>query len=516
MRSNCKINVFVRIRPLLPEDSRDPSAKISVTETKYSIWYLIDSINSSLLKQPRSFEFDGIISESSTQINVFETCQLKQQLLKFTKGYNLTILAYGQTGSGKTFTMEGLKYDKAFRPIIPKIFTDQGVTPRAISTIFENINLSSQKSQYLVFVSYLQIYKEKIIDLLEPGKTNLKLRWSQSMGFEVENLSIKPCHNIEEVLSFFYEGIKHKPLSAHNANKSSSRSHSIFMLKLEKISLKTRKIFNSNLALVDLAGSEKQSVTKNEGKALKESIEINKSLFALRQVIANISSNEKHIPYRESKLTSILKQSIGGNSYCVMIACISPLASYLEETISTLQYASKTHSILNNPVKNIDPKTQLVLDLQSKVFTLEQQLSNCYTKISTFTETDTCNESINIKLEKYIRAVNTLQVQNKDLIEKLEKSENEKMKIQIQYDELLQMSNQLKTENDKLKAQNKVKLKKSETPEMQAKKLWRFKSKRTILIQKTDNLRSFERSESLIKSYKKSLFDNTNRPQTSS
>jgi Kinesin-like protein len=160
-------------------------------------------------------------------------------------------------------------------------------------------------------------------------------------------------------------------MASHNLNSASSRSHSILSLTIEGVDTEGGGISSSKLQLVDLAGSERASLTGNEGQALKESIEINKSLFTLRQVITTLAANREgensFVPYRDSKLTSLLKQSIGGNSYCLMIACLSPSDSFFEENISTLAYATKASCIANDPIKNIDPKTKLVKDLRVRI-----------------------------------------------------------------------------------------------------------------------------------------------------
>ena len=157
-------------------------------------------------------------------------------------------------------------------------------------------------------------------------------------------------------------------MSAHNANATSSRSHCLLTLNIEAMDSESGSIITSKLHLVDLAGSEKVSQTGNEGPALKESIEINKALFTLRQVITTLAgskdSDASFVPYRDSKLTSILKQSIGGNSFCLMIACISPLDMFFEDNLSTLSYATKASCISNEPVKNLDPKTKLIKELR--------------------------------------------------------------------------------------------------------------------------------------------------------
>ena len=286
------------------------------------------------------------------------------------EGFNATIFAYGPTGSGKTYTMEGYDYDKNLKPII-KDDENVGLIPRITKSLFEHVKSAKTNIEYAIYCSYVQIYKENVYDLLNPAQTKgpgLKMRWNKQEEFYLENLFMHPCYSYSEVLSLYHNGLKNKILAAHNANASSSRSHCVLSLNIEAIDTETGTVLNSKLQLVDLAGSEKVSQTGNEGAALKESIEINKALFTLRQVITTLASIKEgepvHIPYRDSKLTSLLKQSIGGNSYCLMIACISPSDYFFEDNLSTLAYATKAACIANDPVKNLDPKTRLIKNLR--------------------------------------------------------------------------------------------------------------------------------------------------------
>ena len=272
--------------------------------------------------------------------------------------------------------MEGYEYN-SLKPNIKVSSiqeTDQvGIVPRAVKALFEEIKNTPGNIEYTVYCTYLQVYQEKIYDLLNPAQLKpnspgLKMRWSKHEDFYVENLYVHACYNAQEVLTHFHAGLKNKIMASHNLNSASSRSHCILSLTIEGVDADGGGIISSRLQLVDLAGSERASLTGNEGPALKESIEINKSLFTLRQVITTLSGSREgegcYIPYRDSKLTSLLKQSIGGNSYCLMIACLSPADSFYEENISTLAYATKASCISNDPIKNLDPKTKLVNDLR--------------------------------------------------------------------------------------------------------------------------------------------------------
>lgn len=221
----------------------------------------------------------------------------------------------------------------------------------------------------------MQIYNEKIFDLLNPSifsiesalKNGLHLRYRNDC-FSVENLLSFECHSLKEMIHFIKQGLNNRFVSSSKYNHLSSRSHSILTITLEAINLlKLNDTMLSNLHLVDLAGSERGSTSSHDTKLQKEAIEINKSLFALRQVILmNIEAQQGkavYVPYRDSKLTSILKQSIGGNSYCLMISNMAPDAIFFEDNMSTLLYSSKASIIRNKPEKNKDPKNVIIDDL---------------------------------------------------------------------------------------------------------------------------------------------------------
>lgn len=333
-----------------------------------------------------------MIEETSEQAEVFEKLKINDMIDKVICGFNSTIFAYGQTGSGKTFTLEGYSYDSKLKAVAPEE-ERVGVIPRLISSLFEKLAAADKSIEYTVYVSFLQLYKESIYDLLSPMQKygGLKMRWNKNDEFYVENLYSYPCFNTEEVMAHYHKGLSNKIMSSHNLNANSSRSHCIFCLTIEALD-KSGRVLHSKFQIVDLAGSEKTSLTGNEGLKLKESIEINKALFALRQVITNLSSGDSHIPYRDSKLTSLLKQSIGGNSYCLMIACISPVDGYIDENISTLEYATKAGFISNEPIKNVDPKTRVIKELKREVKRLKREMATADKHITLLTEIATMDK----------------------------------------------------------------------------------------------------------------------------
>ena len=260
----------------------------------------------------------------------------------------------GQTGCGKSFSMEGIHDHPDHR----------GITPRSFEHVFQEVGLRSD-TKFLVRASYLEIYNENIRDLL--GKDHLQkldLKEHPDKGVYVKDLSQIVVHNAEEVARLMSKGTANRSVGATAMNADSSRSHSIFTLYIEMCEAQGNadKIRAGKLNLVDLAGSERQSKTQATGDRLKEATKINLSLSALGNVIsALVDGKAKHIPYRDSKLTRLLQDSLGGNTKTLMVAAISPADNNYDETLSTLRYANRAKNIKNKAVINEDPKVGLQL-----------------------------------------------------------------------------------------------------------------------------------------------------------
>ncbi|OMJ88197.1 hypothetical protein SteCoe_9931 [Stentor coeruleus] len=407
MESSTRISVAIRMRPILKEevDQGQTNSKVFIDSAEKAI--VVSSIDQ---KQQKKFLFDSVFDEITPQNELFNSTQIPELLKKVVQGFNATIFAYGQTGSGKTYTMEGYDYNDLKPNIKVKPNQEnekQGVVPRAIKALFEEIKSMPSTTEYTVYCTYLQVYQEKIYDLLnpaqlKPGSPGLKMRWSKHDEFYVENLYVNACYNATEVLTHFHAGLKNKIMASHNLNSASSRSHCILSLNIEGVDVEGGGIISSKLQLVDLAGSERASLTGNEGLALKESIEINKSLFTLRQVITTLAGSREgesaFVPYRDSKLTSLLKQSIGGNSFCLMIACLCPCDQFYEENLSTLAYATKASCIANIPVKNLDPKSKLVNELRKEIKGLQNELKEAFEQIGMLTELVNLDKTQTLKM----------------------------------------------------------------------------------------------------------------------
>ncbi|KAI9838640.1 MAG: hypothetical protein M1819_004954 [Sarea resinae] len=298
------------------------------------------------------------------------------------QGYNNCIFAYGQTGSGKSYSMMGYGEEAG---VIPKICQDMYRRIAEIQKQDKNINCT-------VEVSYLEIYNERVRDLLNPStKGNLKVREHPSTGPYVEDLAKLVVRSFQEIENLMDEGNKARTVAATNMNETSSRSHAVFTLTLTQkrhdveTSMDTEKV--AKISLVDLAGSERATSTGATGARLKEGAEINRSLSTLGRVIAALADlssgkmagkkkNASMVPYRDSILTWLLKDSLGGNSMTAMIAAISPADINFEETLSTLRYADSAKRIKNHAVVNEDPNARMIRELKEELSQLRAKLTS--------------------------------------------------------------------------------------------------------------------------------------------
>jgi kinesin family protein 5 len=287
------------------------------------------------------FSFDRVYGPESAQSDVFNF-SAKPCVDSVLNGFNTTIFAYGQTGSGKTHTMMGVVENEELR----------GIIPRVVQAIFSALE-GSVLVQYTVKVSYVEIYNEKIQDLLSPGSDSLKVRDNQH-GVYIEGVTETYVDNFEHVLDCMRTGQNNRAIAATNMNLESSRSHSVFMLSVGQLNTKTGTKKGAKLILVDLAGSEKVAKTGAAGQTLKEAQHINKSLSALGNVINALTTGQKHIPYRDSKLTRLLSDSLGGNSKTCLVVTASPMSFNSEETLSTLRFGTRAKAISNKPKANVE------------------------------------------------------------------------------------------------------------------------------------------------------------------
>ncbi|CCD73793.1 Kinesin-like protein klp-20 [Caenorhabditis elegans] len=347
-----KVKVVVRCRPISTTEKLQ-GHKIAVTCNDEEKAVNIKSLSQE--DPPRTFYFDAVFSPNTDQMTVYNVAA-RPIVENVLKGYNGTIFAYGQTGTGKTFTMAGDLEPVEMRGIIPNSFAH----------IFDHIAKCQHDTTFLVRVSYLEIYNEEIRDLLSKDHNgNLEIKERPDVGVYVRNLSNPTVENASKMQALMEFGSKNRKVGATAMNLESSRSHAMFTVTIE--SCRNGLVTQGKLQLVDLAGSERQSKTGAQGERLKEAAKINLSLSTLGNVISSlVDGKSTHIPYRNSKLTRLLQDSLGGNSKTVMIANVGPATYNYDETLSTLRYANRAKNIQNVAKINEDPK-----DAQLRKFQLE-------------------------------------------------------------------------------------------------------------------------------------------------
>ncbi|XP_010514752.1 PREDICTED: kinesin-like protein KIN-12E [Camelina sativa] len=325
------------------------------------------------------FTFDLVADENVTQEQMFQVAGVPM-VENVVGGYNSCMFAYGQTGSGKTHTMLG-DIEGGTRRHSVKC----GITPRVFEYLFSRIQKEKEvrKEEKLHFTcrcSFLEIYNEQILDLLDPSSCNLQLREDHKKGIHVENLKEIEVSSARDVIQQLMQGAANRKVAATNMNRASSRSHSVFTCIIESkwVSQGVTHHRFARLNLVDLAGSERQKSSGAEGERLKEATNINKSLSTLGLVIMNLVSvsNGKsvHVPYRDSKLTFLLQDSLGGNSKTIIIANISPSSSCSLETLSTLKFAQRAKLIKNNAIVNEDASGD-VIAMRLQIQQLKKEVS---------------------------------------------------------------------------------------------------------------------------------------------
>ncbi|XP_038605637.1 kinesin-like protein KIF1A isoform X23 [Tachyglossus aculeatus] len=384
MMAGASVKVAVRVRPFNSREmSRDSKCIIQMTGSTTTI------VNPKQPKEtPKSFSFDYSYWSHTTPADINYASQkqvyhdIGEEMLQHAfEGYNVCIFAYGQTGAGKSYTMMG-KQEK----------DQQGIIPQLCEDLFSRINdTTNDNMSYSVEVSYMEIYCERVRDLLNPkNKGNLRVREHPLMGPYVEDLSKLAVTSYNDIQDLMDSGNKARTVAATNMNETSSRSHAVFNIIFTQkrhdaeTDITTEKV--SKISLVDLAGSERADSTGAKGTRLKEGANINKSLTTLGKVISALAEmdsgpnkNKKKkktdfIPYRDSVLTWLLRENLGGNSRTAMVAALSPADINYDETLSTLRYADRAKQIRCNAVINEDPNNKLIRELKDEVARLRDLL----------------------------------------------------------------------------------------------------------------------------------------------
>ncbi|XP_067826472.1 kinesin-like protein KIF1B isoform X2 [Heptranchias perlo] len=464
--SGASVKVAVRVRPFNSrETGKDSKCIIQMQGSSTSI------INPKNPKEsPKTFSFDySYWSHTSAEDPSFASQSQvyndigKEMLQHSFEGYNVCIFAYGQTGAGKSYTMMG-KQDKDHQGIIPQLCED----------LFEKINDNSNADMsYSVEVSYMEIYCERVRDLLNPkNKGNLRVREHPLLGPYVEDLSKLAVTSYTDIADLMDAGNKARTVAATNMNETSSRSHAVFTIVFTQkrhdveTDLCTEKV--SKISLVDLAGSERADSTGAKGTRLKEGANINKSLTTLGKVIsalAEVSKKKKKsdfIPYRDSVLTWLLRENLGGNSRTAMVAALSPADINYDETLSTLRYADRAKQIKCNAVINEDPNAKLIRELKDEVTRLKDLLRSqglgdiLDTPVGSLTASPS---SSSLSSQAGIQSVTSLQERimstpgGEEAIERLKESEKIIAELNETWEEKLRKTEAIRMEREALLAE---------------------------------------------------------------
>ncbi|XP_048448842.1 kinesin-like protein KIF27 isoform X1 [Rhincodon typus] len=382
------VKVAVRIRPLLPKE---------ILHNHQVCVRVVPNTQQVVIGKDRAFTFDFVFGQKSSQEDIYSAC-VKPLVISVIEGYNATVFAYGQTGSGKTYTIGGGHIAS---------FSDElkGIIPRAIHEIFQNIT-ENHNVDFDVKVSYIEVYKEELRDLLELQSTSKDIHIREDEKGNTVIIGAKECEveTPDEMMSLLEAGNAARHTGTTQMNEHSSRSHAIFTMYLNqkrpkneqqsntdeehiiKESIRSFQLISSKFCFVDLAGSERVTKTGNTGERFKESIQINSGLLALGNVISALGDPKRksiHIPYRDTKITRLLKDSLGGNAKTVMIACISPSSSSFDESLNTLKYANRAKDIRNKPIVNYNPDWDRIDEMELQIKTLREALQNQQTSLLT-------------------------------------------------------------------------------------------------------------------------------------
>ncbi|XP_027736143.1 kinesin-like protein KIF27 isoform X2 [Empidonax traillii] len=365
------VKVAVRVRPLLSKE---------ILHNHQVCVRLVPNAKQIIIGKDHVFTFDFVFGKSSTQEEVYTVC-IKPLLVSLTEGYNATVFAYGQTGSGKTYTIGG-------DHIASVAVDEKGIIPRAIQELFQHIS-ENRNINFYVKVSYIEVYKEELRDLLEleTSVKELHIREDEKGNTVIVGAKEFQVECADEVISLLESGNAARHTGTTQMNEHSSRSHAIFTISIcqkqyaesQKNTDAARDLIASKFHFVDLAGSERVAKTGNTGERFKESIQINSGLLALGNVISALGDPKRksvHIPYRDAKITRILKDSLGGNAKTVMITCISPSSLDFDESLNSLKYANRAKNIRNKPVVNYNPEKCRIDEMELEIRLLRDALQN--------------------------------------------------------------------------------------------------------------------------------------------
>eukprot|EP00518_Triparma_eleuthera_P021235 CAMPEP_0197547956 /NCGR_PEP_ID=MMETSP1320-20131121/2181_1 /TAXON_ID=91990 /ORGANISM="Bolidomonas sp., Strain RCC2347" /LENGTH=1108 /DNA_ID=CAMNT_0043107859 /DNA_START=52 /DNA_END=3375 /DNA_ORIENTATION=+ len=355
--SSCSIQVFCRFRPSKASISKDILTLSKPEECPFSIddegGVIKANVDGTFADGGRQFHFDKVFKPECTQGDVYAA--VEHIVTGVMMGFNGTIMSYGQTSSGKTHTMEGKLIGFVEDPneeVRAKKNEPRGICPRAIDTLFRCIEDADEDMEFTLKLSYVEIYCEKIRDLLEPMSNNLKIKEMPSGELVLSGVTEVYVTDQDGVFGVMQQGKGNRATAPTLMNAESSRSHSLLMMTVTQRDVKTERVMRARLVLGDLAGSERIKKTKVSGVRLDEAKKINQSLSTLGMVINSLSDGSTHVPYRDSKLTRVLQESLGGNSRTALLVCCAPERVHASETISTLRFGERASRIRNVIVRN--------------------------------------------------------------------------------------------------------------------------------------------------------------------
>lgn len=388
---NQNIQVFVRVRPINNSEKAQKSALVVDVPSNRDVVVRERPQD----KISKKFSFDRVFGPSSKQIDVYNAvvCPLLDEVLA---GYNCTVFAYGQTGTGKTFTMEGYSNDPGLQW---QSDTSAGIIPRALSHLFDEIR-TLDAQEYSVRVSFLELYNEELFDLLSPNDDASKIRLyedaSKKGAVIIHGLEEVTVHNKSEVYKILEKGSEKRQTAATLMNAQSSRSHTVFSITvhIKENTVDGEELMKTGkLNLVDLAGSENIGRSGAVERRAREAGNINQSLLTLGRVITALVERAPHIPYRESKLTRLLQESLGGRTKTSIIATVSPASINLDETLSTLDYAHRAKNITNRPEINQKlSKKALLKEYTEEIERLRRDLAATRERNGVYLAQDNFNE----------------------------------------------------------------------------------------------------------------------------
>ncbi|KAG8155926.1 hypothetical protein JTE90_002834 [Oedothorax gibbosus] len=514
------IKVVVRCRPM-NEHEKGSNFRNIVEIKPVEGTVTLCNPNTSEFDPPKTFTFDTVFGTDSTQLDVYNLAA-RPIIDNVLEGYNGTIFAYGQTGTGKTFTMEGNRD-------VPE---QKGIIPNSFAHIFGHIAKAEGDKRFLVRATYLEIYNEEVRDLLGKDQTaSLEVKERPDIGVYVKNLTGVVVKNADDLDRIMTLGSKNRVVGATHMNLHSSRSHAIFSITVESCEEDfegKEHIRAGKLHLVDLAGSERQSKTGSSGQRLVEATKINLSLSTLGNVIsALVDGKSTHIPYRNSKLTRLLQDSLGGNSKTLMCANIGPAGYNYDESLSTLRYANRAKNIKNKARINEDPKDTMLKKFKDEIEDLKKQLEDGSEggtesgedlsekgeeetkakshKKKTFSEEEVkkMQEQIELDRKKLAERKDILEEERHKISRELEKRQHDLAGIKTDHDSLLQKLQGLEKqiiiggENLLEKAQEQEKLLEESSKELEERKKKELELKKALEEKESERLNIEEKYSSL-------------------